>query len=157
MLKLADGLTITDVTKTVKAVRRMYHPGTRSGKASGEPFIDVRELKRLPWDELISGFAVADKITSGAPTGELCLRLYVRRKISGSRLPSTSHIPRYVEVRKGKERFRLPTDVVVMPQDPVAQRQIEASAAIGSFTGVTDGTFGLAVADKTGANIRPYV
>lgn len=145
MLALADGLTYADVSRAVRATRRLHQPKAGSAKASTPPPIDMRLLRRLPWGTLIAGFAVAEKWSSGTGTGQLCLRLYVRRKVAKARLDAAAFIPETIDVRKGKDRFRLPTDVVVMPQDPSAQRQIEASASIGSFTGVTDGTFGLAV------------
>jgi len=78
------------------------------------------------------------------------LRVYVRRKVAKSRLAAGSGIPAKIEIRRGGAQFTFVTDVVELRNDPEAHRVTGAMAAIGSFTGMTDGTLGLAVISQAG-------
>jgi len=153
MLTLADGLTLSDVKRVVRAVGLLHHPRKRGTKAAKFDLPELQAWRGLPWGTSISGFAIAEKLSSHAQTNLLGLRIYVRRKVGASRLDNAIRIPPAVEVRKGRDRILLPTDVVEMATNPIAQRELSATSSIGSFTGVTEGTFGLTVIDR---NDRPF-
>lgn len=153
MLTITEGLRLQDVRKAVGALRRIRY-GKGSGRAAGPGWpIDMANWKGLPWDSMICGFALAEKSASRAATGVLSLRVYVRRKVAKSRIADGMGIPAHIEIKRGRDRFRLCTDVVELPSDPSAHREMASSSSIGSFTGVTEGTLGLAVLDRNG---RPF-
>ncbi len=103
------------------------------------------------------GFAVAEKLTDGDRTGELALRLYVKRKKPRSGLRYDDWLPRALNWKPaGRKVTPVRTDIVEMARLPVAHsdlgpRILEAGDSISSWLGET-GTFGLHVQNSAGAS-----
>jgi len=110
-----------------------------------------QELANLLWDDQVLGYGIAEKTESGAGTGELSARFYVKRKVSKSRLKSSWRIPESLQVLHGegvKTRVKLKTDVVEMRSIPIAHRMLMPGQSIGHRVG-TSGALGLIVDGNT--------
>lgn len=148
-LRLPEGARIADLKALVPHLRSLHR--WRSGKKRKRRRPPgVRALAALGWGQSIAGFAVAEKHADKHPTGQLCIRFYVRRKVGRSRLDPSDRIPSHINIARGKQTIAIPTNVIEMRVLPQAQRSIPAGASIGHFSGVTDGTLGLAVVDSNG-------
>jgi hypothetical protein len=118
-------------------------------KEKKEHFEKDRQMARsLLDDPNILGFGVGPKIFSGVADPELCLVVFVRRKLPGSRLRHLFKIPEYLSFNTNG--LRVLTDVQAWKRPPVAHA-LSAGASIGDLVG-NIGTMTMVVADgSTGA------
>lgn len=113
----------------------------------------LKTLSQLLWHDQILGYAVAEKWSSGMPTRETCLRFYVNRKVSKTRLKGGWCVPEKITVAlAGSDgSARLTTDVVELREIPRAQtRLLSCGDSVGHYTGTTAGSIGLFVDSPLG-------
>jgi hypothetical protein len=125
------------------AYRRKPSPQMRRKQAAL-----LRAVADLPWDDLVLGYAIAEKKVDGAPSGVLSIRFYVPRKVSRTRLKTAWRIPRELRLESGQGKrarsFTLETDVSELSRIPEAQRTVRPGDSIGHIVG-TSGVIGLMV------------
>lgn len=90
----------------------------------------------------VVGLGLGFRLQGGAPTGEPCLTVYVRRKLAPADLAAAGarRIPR--TVRSGKRR--LPVDIVELGE---IRRQVSAGDSLGPLDGGERGTLGVLATD----------
>jgi hypothetical protein len=94
----------------------------------------------------IVGYGIALKRTGGAVTDDVCVRIYVRQKLSRRRLRSLALIPPRAEF--GTTMPPVAIDVIAMPDTPQLQGSCTAGAGISAAG--ANGTLGAVVVDALG-------
>jgi hypothetical protein len=108
--------------------------------------MEARRSKLLAFPDVI-GVGLGFRLRGGMPTGEPCLTVYVRRKLSHADLAAASRRRLPKTVSSG--RHRLSVDVI----GPL-RRQVDAGADIGPLAGGEKGTLGALATDlDTGATV----
>src|SRR5262249_50737272 len=131
-LSAPDWRTLIGVLRCC-AYRRKPSPQMRRNQAAL-----LRAVADLPWDDLVLGYALAEKKTGGAPAGVLAVRFYVPRKVSRTRLKSAWRIPRELRIASGNGKAQysaLQTDVTELSRIPEAQRTVRPGDSIGHVVG----------------------
>ena len=135
------------ITATVRGLRRLRVAGPRHA-GSRRPTPSNLAAFETAWRQSpvpIVGFGIAIKRT-GTNADPVCVRVYVRRKLSKRRLGSLALLPSSAEF--GVALPSLPLDVVEMPVNPQLQSSCSAGAEISALGG--KGTLGALVVSALG-------
>lgn len=90
----------------------------------------------------VLGYTVGNVIEGGLPTGELCMTVFVRRKIDPAELRARNVKPLPKSIRAGKRRLRV--DVVPLGKIRMLAR---AGSSLGPDSGFEEGTIGVFATD----------
>ncbi len=116
----------------------------RTGERKSHFENDHRTARSLITDPNILGFGVGPKLTQGAAPGEVCLVVFVRRKLPKARLRGLVAIPKHMMLQTLGHKIR--TDVQPWGGLPVAHA-LSPGVSVGDVRG-NSGTMTLAVKDR---------
>jgi len=129
-----------------QTLARLSEPGHAAhlvdpGWEWAQQLMEERRAKLLAIPGVV-GLGLGVRLRGGAPTGEPCLTVYVRRKYSPEEL-AAGDVPRIPKtVRSGKHR--LPVDVIELGE---LRRQVGAGDSLGPLNGGERGTLGALATD----------
>lgn len=136
------------IATTLSALRQLTARGRRRPVSHRARPTNLSSFE-IAWRQsstAIVGYGVALKRTDGFVTGDVCVRIYVRRKLSRHRSRSLALLPRRAEL--GSTMPPVPIDVIEMPETPQLQGSCTAGAGISA--GTANGTLGAIVVDALG-------
>lgn len=134
--------------RVVRSLRRFTGRGGRARQGSDPQPQFTKALAGLLWHDQVLGYSIAEKSTDGMGTRQVCVRFYVNRKVSKSRLKSPWRVPSELQLcvpgKKKIEQVKVATDIFELRGIPVAQRLVSPGDSIGHKVG-TMGRVGLVV------------
>jgi hypothetical protein len=146
-LQLPAGMKATHALSVTRELLRCLNPGADAAiKRRGAARLrNWAALRKLWWNDVILGYALAEKESAGRPVNEVALRFFVTKKFPRTKLSLAERIPEYVQLEnKDGECMKLVTDVVEIGRAPSLQRDVSSGEALGHFLG-TNGTLGVNV------------